>query len=304
MDINRNKKNSPHLSQTIKKEVSLIPPPELVTSRMEGESISLEGNKKTLTDRYLRSLLGKPEIDLPDIKCLKDIVHCKATGNKSATLESNTSGYERVEPLHRHQLSRASSFGSDVYDDVSVSEIASLKRSEDSPSEEDLYHDQYELVEPVFLAKARPAIVVEDQVKQILNFKPTSRLSYFVVSFKADSLSYVYSDSCFLGTKESPGLYESLAGSFLNIARNKLGVDAASVEDLYASLTNLKGDPSVVDRQEMLSLSLEKYTAAHWSASGSGSSVRSSNRSSGMKSALSEQSGEFLPFKAYTRSWL
>jgi hypothetical protein len=108
---------------------------------------------------------------------------------------------------------------------------------------------------------------------------------------QADSISYVYGDECLRGNRDGPGLYESIAGSFLNIARNKLGIDAVSVEDLYTSLTKLTAEHHDVDRQEMLSLSLEKWTAAHWSTSNSGSSVRSSNRSSEIKSVMSDKSG-------------
>jgi hypothetical protein len=162
-----------------------------------------------------------------------------------------------------------------------------LRRS----ASEDNLSLRYDPVDVSILVTARPAIVREDQL---------------------DSLSYVYDDvggNSFYGGADGPGLYESIAGSILNLARNKMGFDAASVENLYASLTKNasaeaggKSGHSDEDSDslatsgphEVLSYTLAKWSQAHWSETRPASSARSSNRSSERKSVISDKSDEWI----------
>jgi hypothetical protein len=175
---------------------------------------------------------------------------------------------------------------------LSLNQSDQLRRSS---SEDNLSLLRYDPVDVSILVTARPAIVREDQL---------------------DSLSYVYDDvgsnSLYQSSHDGPGLYESIAGSILNLARNKIGFNAASVENLYASLTkngasNSAPKPDVPSRSsdgdnesisgpgphEVLTYTLAKWSAAHWSETRELSrSARSSNRSSERKSVVSDKSSD------------
>jgi hypothetical protein len=89
-----------------------------------------------------------------------------------------------------------------------------------------------------------------------------------------------------------------------------MGFDATSVENLYASLTKTsasqktaalaglgEGDEdcsSMPGPHEVLTYTLEKWSAAHWSETRALSSARSSNRSSERKSVISDKSDEWI----------
>ena len=92
-----------------------------------------------------------------------------------------------------------------------------------------------------------------------------------------------------------------------------MGFDATSVENLYASLNKIsagqksagqksaalsglgEGDEdSMPGPHEVLTYTLEKWSAAHWSETRALSSARSSNRSSERKSIISDKSDEWI----------
>ena len=199
----------------------------------------------------------------------------------SGSRGSMTSAYDDVKPPSVHTyLSVANKMGSSE-------QVNQLRRS----ASEDNLSLRYDPVDISILVTARPAIVREDQL---------------------DSLSYVYDDvgsASYYGGQDGPGLYESIAGSILNLARNKIGFDVASVENLYASLTKTSagsgsksGATSVHQDEELaapgphevLSYTLAKWSAAHWNETRHLSSARSSNRSSERKSIISDKSDEWI----------
>jgi len=139
------------------KKVEPLPSLPVTSSKVEATPTSSEGPRKTLTERYLSSLLREPTDDR--MNALNDSVgeSFKVISDKSDTLKSGTSGYERVETCNE----QASSFEPCV-NDVKMSEAIWARDKDDG-----LSLDQYEPVEPIFMAKAQPAIIVEDQVSPI-----------------------------------------------------------------------------------------------------------------------------------------
>lgn len=156
----------------------------------------------TLTERYLSTLLGEPaevfheasnadgiatteptpacstnieEPVKPSIKKTIAPYDYEDVGEKSATIRSSSSSYEIVEPRNSAMQAKKDYFGSNnsvtsVYDYVR-SPLEDKGRGQEtaegmarSSSEDNLSQFRYEPIEPVFIAKARPAIVVEDQV--------------------------------------------------------------------------------------------------------------------------------------------
>jgi len=205
---------------------------------------------------------------------------------------SMLSAYDDVKPPSVHTYLSLSNRSS------STDTVNTLVMTRRSVSEDNLSLLRYDPVETSSLVTARPAIVREDQL---------------------DSLSYIYDDvgsASLYNSHDGPGLYESIAGSILNLARNKMGFDAASVENLYASLTKNTGagasnNSSVTDTgagasdgdgesisipgpHEVLTYTLAKWSAAHWSETRPLSSARSSNRSSERKSVISDKSDEWI----------
>ena len=216
-------------------------------------------------------------IGYPDTKKALNTSFADLSGSR----RSMASAYDDVKPPSVHTyLSIADKDGSNEQ----------LRRS----VSEDNLSLRYDPVDISFLVTARPAIVREDQM---------------------DSLSYVYDDvgPASIYGQDGPGLYESIAGSILNLARSKMGYDAASVENLYASLTKgaaaksgskletVSGHQedgadslSGAGPHEVLSYTLAKWSAAHWSETRHLSSARSSNRSSERKSIISDRSDEWI----------